>query len=118
MVQPPRPKADLPTAVLELPVPNEFSLSPPFPNPFNSAIQVRFTLPDDISLAGEHASLNVYDMLGQRMRTLASGSIAAGAHTVFWDGRDDAGNPVAAGAYVVLLRAAGARAASKIMYLK
>jgi len=118
VVQPPRPKADLPTAVLELPLPNEFSLSPPFPNPFNSAIQVRFTIPDDVTLSGEHASLNVYDILGQRMRTLASGIIAPGAHTVFWDGRDDAGNPVAAGAYVVLLRAARARAASKIMYLK
>jgi flagellar hook assembly protein FlgD len=53
------------------------------------------------------ASLTVHDALGRRVRTVAGGAMAAGTHEVAWDGRTDAGAPVAAGVYVVRLLAAG-----------
>lgn len=118
VVDAPRFVDDVPTAVAEPPLPNGFSLAQPFPNPFNSAIQIRFTIPDGVAGSGEPTSILVYDVLGQRIRTLASDNFQPGAHTVVWDGRDDEANTVAAGAYVVLLRAAHVRAVSKIMFLK
>ena len=45
----------------------------------------------------------VYDVSGRRIRTLAQETLAAGTHARGWDGRDDQGNGVAAGIYLVKL---------------
>lgn len=69
-----------------------------YPNPFRSGTTVRFTLPG----AGP-VRLAVHDLAGRRLRTLASGEWAAGAHEVRWDGLDERGAPVARGTYFVRL---------------
>ena len=107
---------DLPTAVKEPPLPNLFSLSQPFPNPFNSTIQVRFSIPDQ--MVGEGSSVVIYDALGQPVRTLVNGPLEPGQYHLTWDGLNDEANRVAAGAYLMLLRAGGESASAKIMYLK
>lgn len=69
------------------------------PNPFNPSTRIAYTLPS----AG-NASLKVYNLAGERVRTLLDGQVAAGAGSVTWDGRGDDGQPVASGTYFYELR--------------
>jgi flagellar hook capping protein FlgD len=73
-----------------------------YPNPFNPSTKVEFTLGSDAA-----ATLRVYDVRGRLVRTLLDSYVAAGRHTVSWDGRDDRGNASASGVYFMRLQAAG-----------
>ncbi len=72
------------------------------PNPFNPQTAISFTLAD----AGP-ASLRVYNLRGQLVRTLHDGDLSAGEHTVRWDGRDLSGRAVSSGTYFYRLEGAG-----------
>jgi len=84
-----------------------------YPNPFNSQTLIPYLLP----AAGE-VRLEIYDMLGQRLRVLVQGPVAAGRHTLVWDGRDDLGRPLASGLYLCRLRAGGMQSAEKLLLLR
>jgi hypothetical protein len=88
-------------------------LAAPAPNPFRVATAVAYTLPR----AG-NVSLALYDMSGRRVRWLANGAQPAGAHSLAWDGRDDAGRRVSPGIYVMQLQAAGARDHRRVVLLR
>jgi hypothetical protein len=76
-----------------------------YPNPSNGVTTVRLVLDREGPLRVE-----IRDLLGRRVRTLAEGSRAGGEHLVRWDGSDDSGRPLPAGAYWVRVDAgAGAR---------
>ena len=77
------------------PTPSAFVLGANYPNPFNPATTIPLALPAG---AGEVA-LIIYNVLGQPVRRVWTGSLAAGEHRLAWDGRDAAGQPVAAGVY-------------------
>jgi len=74
--------------------PAPFSILGNHPNPFNPSTTISFSLS-----APEHVSLAVYDITGRKVRTLVSGPMSAGAHSVVWNGRDSTGNAVASGPY-------------------
>ena len=74
--------------------PASFSLYQNSPNPFNPATTVRFAVP-----GASHVRLTIHNTAGQLVRTLVDEQVAAGAHAVVWDGRDDAGRNVASGVY-------------------
>lgn len=80
--------------------PQDVSLAPPYPNPFNASVAITFQVrrPGTCRLA-------VFDSNGQRVRSLLDGSLAAGEHRASWDGRDDDGNAVASGVYFARLHA-------------
>src|SRR5690606_38093712 len=61
-------------------VPAEYALSQNFPTPFNPSTTIAFALPE----AG-HVELRVVDMLGRRVATLVSGTMAAGTHQIQYD---------------------------------
>lgn len=86
-----------PVAV-EPPAPRGLSLAPGRPNPARGDVALAFTLPH----AGR-ARLVVYDLVGARVRTLLDRDASAGTTSVTWDGRDEHGRRVAAGAYFVRL---------------
>ena len=83
------------------------------PNPFNPKTEIRFTLPS----AGE-VSLDVFDVEGRRVRTLAAGDHAAGEHRVTWNGRDDAGRSMSSGVYFYKLSGATDSQMKKMLLLK
>lgn len=75
--------------------PQSFYLGTNYPNPFNPSTSIEYGLPETCPL-----ELTVFDILGQRIRTLArSEAQPAGFYTVRWDGRDDLGRNVGSGLY-------------------
>jgi len=81
--------------------PGRFALLNCRPNPFRSQAAIVFSLPGD-----QPVELAVYNAAGQRVRMLCSSKLAAGWHTVRWDGRNERGQHVASGIYLCRLRAA------------
>ncbi len=94
-------------------VPNEIGLHQNYPNPFNPATEISFTLP-----TGGNVKLEVYNLLGQRVRSLISGFYEAGSYTVTWDGTDEAGHSLSSGVYLYRLEAGDLEQTRKMMLLK
>jgi predicted outer membrane repeat protein len=78
--------------------PHRFTLQQNAPNPFNPETIIRFSMP-----AQGDVSLTLYNITGQRVRTLLSRSMPLGSHEAVWNGRDDVGRPVASGVYLYRL---------------
>ena len=95
-------------------LPQEVALEAAYPNPFNASVQIPFA----VWQANTPVELTIHDVLGRTIRTLTSGTVAAGRHVLYWDGRDAAGEPVGNGAYFVQLRAGDQRAVGKVMLIK
>ena len=77
-----------------------FVLGANYPNPFNPATTIPLAVPAE---AGD-VDLTIYNVLGQPVRQVWAGPLAAGEHRLSWDGRDEQGQLVAAGVYMVRLR--------------
>jgi hypothetical protein len=84
-----------------------------YPNPFNPSTAIAFALeqPTRVDLA-------VYDLAGRRVATLLAGDLGAGAHEVVWDGRSDAGRPVATGPYRYALTTAQGTVSRSMVLVK
>jgi len=80
------------------------------PNPFAGSIAVEY----DVAGPGQPVRLAVYNVAGQRVRTLADGPRQAGRHRADWDGRDDSGGEVTAGCYLLRWSIAERRGTEKI----
>jgi len=76
-----------------------FSLGSNYPNPFNPETDISFSLPERTEV-----SFIIYNILGEKVKTLVSGDMDAGTHTIHWNGRDEAGNAVASGIYFYRLK--------------
>jgi len=84
------------------------------PNPFSGAgTSVRFYL-----TAPRRTAVEVYNVRGQRVCTVQSGSLNAGMHSVRWNGQDDAGRAVGSGVYFVRLNTGNAAQVRKVMVLR
>lgn len=73
------------------------------PNPVREGTRFSFELP-----AAGTASVELYDLSGRLVRALSTGNFGAGPQSVSWDGRDESGARVAAGAYFARLTTVGA----------
>ncbi len=82
--------------------PERFALEQNHPNPFNPSTQIQFTLAQPGMVL-----LTVYDMLGREVKQLVNGSLAAGKHSVQWDGSNERGEKAASGVYFYRLQAFG-----------
>ncbi|MGH7454002.1 MAG: FlgD immunoglobulin-like domain containing protein, partial [bacterium] len=76
-------------------LPTVYQLEQNYPNPFNPSTMIGFALP-----AAGKVVVKIYSETGQLVRTLVDGDMAAGRHTVRWNGRNQLGNAVAAGIYL------------------
>jgi hypothetical protein len=94
-------------------VPAVFALRGNAPNPFNPSTRISFS----VAKAGQ-AVVDVLDLQGRHVRTLLSGLVEAGERSLEWDGRDEAGRPVASGSYLARLRADGQVATLKMVLAK
>jgi hypothetical protein len=64
-------------------MPGSFELSQNYPNPFNAATSIEFNVP-----VVEHVTLDIYNVMGQKIETLADGDFAVGRHSVVWNAGD------------------------------
>ncbi|MBM3278200.1 MAG: T9SS type A sorting domain-containing protein [Candidatus Handelsmanbacteria bacterium] len=81
-------------------MPQVFALQPNYPNPFNPTTVICYQLPQPAPVR-----LEIYDVLGQKVRTLAQGPAEPGFHRVAWDSRDEGGRAMAGGVYFYRLQA-------------
>ncbi len=76
-------------------VPSDYYLRQNYPNPFNPSTNIYFGLSQDINV-----KLEVFNILGQKVRTLKDEFMPGGRHKVVWDGRNDFGQKVSSGVYI------------------
>jgi hypothetical protein len=81
-------------------VPYQFTLHQNYPNPFNPETKIEYELAER-----SEVRLEIYNILGQKVRTLVNAAQTAGRYSVEWDGRDQNGKPVASAVYVYRLEA-------------
>ena len=81
-------------------VPASFVLYPNVPNPFNPETVIRFALARE-----SQVRLEVFDVVGQRVRTLVGERLPSGTHQALWDGRGESGESVSSGVYFCRLQA-------------
>ena len=90
-----------------------FELAAAAPNPFSDATSIRFSIP-----SRTHVSLEVYNILGQKVRTLVNESREANSYVEKWDGRSDAGQQVSSGIYFYKMVAGDYSATKKAVLLR
>lgn len=105
------PYTDVPEEPVSLPL--KFSLSQNYPNPFNSKTVIRFSLdrPGDVSL-------EVFNILGRKVKTLITGFKQAGRYEVVWDGRNSERSEVASGIYFYRLKTGDNILVRRMAYLR
>ncbi|MCI0531417.1 MAG: T9SS type A sorting domain-containing protein, partial [candidate division Zixibacteria bacterium] len=103
-----RPIANPPAAL-----PKSYELGQNFPNPFNATTQIRFNVP-----AASQVSLDVYDILGRKVRTLVNDYLTAGVKQILWDGKNQSGDQVASGVYFYRMTAGDYNQIKKMVLLK
>jgi hypothetical protein len=93
--------------------PPQHALLQNYPNPFNPSTVIAFDLPRD-----ERVTVDVYDLAGNRVRTLVTETLSPGRRTVIWDGRNDAGNAMPSGLYIYRMHTTAFEDAKKMLLLR
>jgi PKD repeat protein len=89
-------------------LPNDFVLHQNYPNPFNPATRIAFSLPQ-----ASHVTLEVFDISGRKVATLADGIFSTGEHTLEWDA-----SAHASGVYLYRIVTDGYAESRKMILLK
>jgi hypothetical protein len=85
---------------VEKELPSDFILYPNYPNPFNAGTEIRYDLPLE-----KNVKLVIYNVLGQKVRTLADEIQEADKYSYRWDGTNELGEKVTSGVYFCRLEA-------------
>ena len=85
-----------------------------YPNPFNPTTTISFSVPQMSSFV----TLEIYNVKGQKVKTLVNETKSAGEHSVVWDGRDSNNKPVSSGIYFYNLKAGRFEKSRKMLLLK
>lgn len=94
-------------------VPVDYALEQNFPNPFNPSTEIRYSLGHS-----GRVQLEIFDMLGRKVKTLFSGEQRIGAYAREWNGTNDAGTSVSSGVYFYRIRTEEFTAAKKMVLMK
>jgi hypothetical protein len=86
-----------------------------YPNPFNSSTTLAYT---DFSSEGGDVKIEIYNLRGERVRSLSVSTGKEGMSRTKWDATDDSGRKVSSGIYFVRARGAGGYATVKLTYLR
>jgi hypothetical protein len=94
-------------------LPTEVELYQNYPNPFNPSTMIEFYLPEQ-----QYVTLDIYNILGQRVVSLVDRDMDAGFQSASWSGRDNSGSEVASGIYFYLLKTDDRKISKRMMMLK
>lgn len=106
-------ESDLEGYELAAELPRAFDLGQNYPNPFNPTTKIEFSLP-----TGTNVTLEVFNVLGEKVKTLVDGPMAAGSHSVEWNSTNARGETVASGVYFYRIAAGENVATRKMMLMK
>ncbi len=81
-------------------IPQEYTVSSAYPNPFNPSTTIRFQLPRP-----SEVGITIYNALGQKIRALLNSDMESGSFIIKWNGRDDNNTPVSSGIYIAVFDA-------------
>jgi len=91
----------------------EHELRGNYPNPFNPTTSIEYSLTKDT-----HVSIVVYNLKGQKVKTLVNKDMEEGRHTMIWNGTDENNSRVTSGIYLYKLKAGGFQQTRKMILLK
>jgi len=94
-------------------LPDEFALYDNYPNPFNPRTNINYDVPEATDV-----TLDVYNLMGQRVRTLVSRHHEPGRYRVSWDATNDFGSPIASGMYIFKIHAKDFVSIKKMLLMK
>lgn len=89
------------------------SLKDNYPNPFNPETTIRFSIAQD-----EFVSIDIYNLLGQKVKTLVRDNLTKGDHNVVWKGLDNKGNQVNSGLYFYRMKVGNSTTTKKMTLMK
>jgi len=82
------------TSIKDITLLNNFTSISNYPNPFNPTTTIEFSIQNDSKI-----NLSIYNIKGQKVKTLANNEFTKGNHAVIWNGDDKYGKPVSSGIY-------------------
>jgi hypothetical protein len=94
-------------------LPKDIELMQNYPNPFNPATTIEYTLQK-----ATQVSLNIFDVLGKKVKSLVNETQIYGTYKVLWGGDDDAGKRVSSGTYFYRLEINNSTVTKKAVYIK
>ncbi len=93
-------------------LPSEFEISS-YPNPFNASTNIKINTPQSGLL-----NVDVYDVLGRHVTTLASENVGIGTHQFSWNSMSSSGSVVSSGTYIVVAKQNGIRMTKRVVMVK
>ncbi|MCI0696683.1 FG-GAP-like repeat-containing protein [candidate division KSB1 bacterium] len=97
-------------------IPAQFTLFQNYPNPFNPSTVISYAIP--ATGRGVHVRLDIFNALGQKVRTVVDEVQVPGHHKTLWDTRDDRGDKLPSGLYLARLRAGHRVEMRKLLLLR
>ena len=94
-------------------VPTDYALNQNYPNPFNPTTEIRYAIPKSANV-----TISIYNVFGQKVRTLVAGHKLAGYYVATWDGRADNGREVSSGIYFYEIHAGKFTATKKMTLMR
>ena len=94
-------------------IPNIYALHQNYPNPFNPTTQISYDLPES-----EFVSIDIFDLMGRRVKSLINNNQDAGYRSIYWDATNNLGQPVSAGMYIYTIIAGEFVQTKKMVLLK
>ena len=94
-------------------LPKEFALHNNYPNPFNPVTNIVYDIPEATDV-----TLEIYNVMGQRVRTLAQGSHEAGRYQIVWNATNDIGQALSSGMYIYRIQAGDFVSVKKLVLMK
>jgi len=94
-------------------LPEKAQIHQNYPNPFNPSTVISYSLPHR-----SHVTISIYNLLGQRVKTLVETEQAAGDYSVRWDGTGEDGSEVSTGIYFYQITTDDLRTGRKMLLLK
>ena len=94
-------------------MPEEFSISKAYPNPFNPTVNIDFSIPEE-----SYITIQIFDLLGRNVFNHEQNFNTAGKYRFQWHGVNDLGTPIASGVYFVTIQHKANIFKQKITFLK
>lgn len=94
-------------------MPLMYTMEQNYPNPFNPTTDITYAIP-----VSNHVSIDIFNMMGQKIKTLVDRHMSAGTYQAKWDGTDDTGRSVVSGTYLYKMSSSHFNSVKKMVLVK